>query len=117
MIDIASKHIIPAGVRFNKSLSDTVNTMNQTGVETDVPMDMLRESAHLLSETKKRLIKLTEVTDRATEMEVGREQAVYYYEEVCTAMEALRVPVDELEMIVDKEMWPMPSYGDLLFEV
>ena len=117
MIDIASKHIIPAVLRFNKSLSDTVNTMNQTGVETDVPMDMLRESAHLLSETKKRLIKLTEVTDRATEMEVGRAQAVYYYEEVCTAMEALRVPVDELEMIVDKEMWPMPSYGDLLFEV
>ena len=26
-------------------------------------------------------------------------------------------PVDALEMIVDKEMWPMPSYGDLIFEV
>ncbi len=37
---------------------------------------------------------------------------------VVTAMtEALREPVDELEMIVDKEMWPMPSYGDLIFEV
>ena len=33
------------------------------------------------------------------------------------AMEALREPVDELEMLVDKEMWPMPSYGDLIFEV
>ena len=33
------------------------------------------------------------------------------------AMEALRTPVDELEMIVDKDMWPMPSYGDLLFDV
>ena len=31
-------------------------------------------------------------------------------------MEALRTPVDELEMIVDKEMWPMPSYGDLLLK-
>ena len=30
-------------------------------------------------------------------------------------MDALRAPVDELEMIVDKEMWPMPSYGDLIF--
>ena len=28
-----------------------------------------------------------------------------------------RQPVDKLEMIVDKEMWPMPSYGDLMFEV
>ena len=32
-------------------------------------------------------------------------------------MAELRAPVDTLEMIVDKEMWPMPSYGDLMFEV
>ena len=36
---------------------------------------------------------------------------------VMPSMEALRTPVDELEMIVDKDMWPMPSYGDLLFDV
>ncbi len=29
-------------------------------------------------------------------------------------MDALRAPVDKLEMIVDKEAWPMPSYGDLI---
>ena len=29
----------------------------------------------------------------------------------------LRKPVDRLEGIVDKELWPMPSYGDLMFEV
>ncbi len=32
-------------------------------------------------------------------------------------MEALRRPIDKLEMLVDKEVWPMPSYGDLLFEI
>ncbi len=50
-------------------------------------------------------------------MEAGEEKARYYYFEVTTAMEALRSPVDKLEMIVDKEVWPMPSYGDLIFEV
>ena len=30
-------------------------------------------------------------------------------------MAELRAPVDKLEMIVDKDMWPMPSYGDLMF--
>ena len=50
-------------------------------------------------------------------MEEGRQQAVCYRDEVKAAMEALRTPVDKLEMIVDKEMWPMPSYGDLIFEV
>lgn len=31
-------------------------------------------------------------------------------------MEALRTPVDRLEMLVDKELWPMPSYGDLILK-
>ena len=50
-------------------------------------------------------------------MERGEAQARYYRDEVNVAMEALREPVDKLEMIVDKSMWPMPSYGDLIFEV
>ena len=39
------------------------------------------------------------------------------HDAVMPAMEALRIPVDKLEMIVDKDLWPMPSYGDLIFEV
>ena len=50
-------------------------------------------------------------------MESGRDQAVACHSEVVPAMEALRAPVDRLEMLVDKELWPMPSYGDLIFEV
>jgi glutamine synthetase len=50
-------------------------------------------------------------------MEEGEAQAKFYRDEVTTAMAALRAPVDKLEMIVDKEAWPMPSYGDLIFEV
>ena len=50
-------------------------------------------------------------------MEEGRDQAVFYRDIVKADMDALRAPVDKLEMIVDKDMWPMPSYGDLLFEV
>ena len=46
-----------------------------------------------------------------------KEHAVYYRDEVKSAMDALRAPVDKLEMIVDKDLWPMPSYGDLIFEV
>ena len=50
-------------------------------------------------------------------MDEGREQAVYYRDTVKTVMDELRAPVDKLEMLVDKSMWPMPSYGDLIFEV
>ena len=57
------------------------------------------------------------VTDQAAAMEEGEDQARFYHFDVVPAMEALRVPVDKLEMIVDKEAWPMPAYGDLIFEV
>ena len=47
----------------------------------------------------------------------GREKARFYHSEVCPAMQVLRAPVDHLEMIVDGKLWPMPTYGDLLFNV
>ena len=117
MIDIASKHIIPAVMRFSRNLAGTVNEIKTAGADVTVPMNMLKDTTALLSQTKLALEKLQEAADQAAAMENGREQAEYYHEVVFKDMEELRVPVDKLEMIVDKEEWPMPSYGDLLFEV
>ena len=77
----------------------------------------LNETSDLLTDVKTALAKLVDVTEKGGAMEEGKNQAVFYRDEVKTAMDALREPVDKLEMIVDKEMWPMPSYGDLIFEV
>ena len=44
-------------------------------------------------------------------------QARYYHDTIFTDMSAVREPADKLEMLVAKEDWPMPSYGDLIFEV
>ena len=117
VIDIASKHIIPAVMRFSRNLAGTVNEIKTAGADVTVPMNMLKDTTALLSQTKLALAKLQEAADQAAAMENGREQAEYYHEVVFKDMEELRVPVDKLEMIVDKEEWPMPSYGDLLFEV
>ena len=50
-------------------------------------------------------------------MKNQKEKAFYTKDEICTAMVALRTPVDALETMVDKKAWPMPTYADLLFEV
>ena len=42
-------------------------------------------------------------------------KAIYFHDVIIPAMNELRVPVDTLEMLVEKNAWPMPSYGDLLF--
>lgn len=117
MIDIASKHIIPAVIRGTKTLAETVNAVVQAGVDAEVQRDLLVETSSLLKETKAALTKLEQVTQEASTKEEGKVQAEYFREQVVPAMEALRIPVDRLEMIVDKEIWPMPSYGDLIFEV
>lgn len=117
MIDIASKHIIPAVMRYAKNLAETANEIREAGADDSVPVEILKRLTALLSEARKALLVLKDVARSASSMEAGEKQAHYYHDEVCTAMAALRLPVDELEMIVDKEEWPMPSYGDLLFEV
>ena len=117
MIDMASKQFIPAVIKYSKSLADTVIAVKEAGADASVQSELLTEVSGLLAETKKALEALTTVTNKAAEMEEGEEQARYYHFDVVPAMDALRAPVDKLEMIVDKEAWPMPSYGDLIFEV
>nr|WP_288703102.1 glutamine synthetase III [uncultured Dorea sp.] len=117
MIDMASKQIIPAIIKYTKDLADTVITVKEAGADASVQADLLAEVSGLLTETKKALEALKVVTDQAAAMEEGEDQARFYHFDVVPAMEALRAPVDKLEMIVDKEAWPMPSYGDLIFEV
>ena len=117
MIDIAAKQIIPAVVKYTKELADTVLAVKEAGADASVQAEMLADISGLLTETKAALKKLEAVTEEAAGKEEGKVQSEFYHFSVVTAMEGLRTPVDELEMIVDKEVWPMPSYGDLLFEV
>ena len=118
MIDIASKHIIPAVIQYVTSLANSINQVKQASAAayTGVQEELLVQSADLLKDTKEALRALEAVVAEVPETE-GKEQAFFFMQKVVPAMEALRKPVDELEMIVNKNMWPMPSYGDLLFEV
>ena len=117
MIEIAAKQIIPAVVKYTKELADTVLAVKEAGADASVQAEMLADISGLLTETKAALKKLEAVTEEAAGKEEGKVQSEFYHFSVVPAMEGLRTPVDELEMIVDKEVWPMPSYGDLLFEV
>ena len=119
MIDMAGKQIIPAVIRYTTQLAGSISAVRNACPEADVSTqtELLLESSDLLAETKTALSALEDATARCAAMESGKDQALAYHSEVVPAMEALRTPVDRLEMLVDKELWPMPSYGDLIFEV
>ena len=119
MVDIVTKQIIPAVIRYTTVLAESINSVKAVSAALDVSVQtsLLEKSSILLAETKAAMDKLSGLIAEAEAHEEGRDRAVFFRESVVPAMKALRKPVDELEMIVDKDMWPMPSYGDLIFEV
>ena len=118
LIDITRKQIIPAVIRYTTVLAESVNQVKSAcGADVSTQTQMLLEVSDLLARTRLGLSRLEQAESEGIKMQGGRDRAVYYRDEVSPLMRELRVPIDKLEMLVDKEMWPMPSYGDMLFEV
>ena len=117
MIDMAGKQIIPAVVKYTKVLADSVNAVKAAGADAAVQTDLLKQVSKKLEAMQKALVKLEKAEAKGSAMTDAKEQAFYYKDTVMTAMAELRKPADELEMIVDKELWPLPTYGELMFEV
>ena len=118
MIDMASKQIIPAAIKYTTQLAGSLGAVKNACPEADVSVqtELLVETSALLSDMKVALASLEEALENCSRLE-SAEQAHAYHEKVVPAMDALRAPADRLEMIVDKDLWPFPSYGDLIFEV
>ncbi|MBR5509163.1 MAG: glutamine synthetase III [Lachnospiraceae bacterium] len=117
MIDMAVKQIIPAVIGYTGTLSSIIQTMKSVGVTAVVQTELLTDINKLLEETNGAVRILRELTAEAQGITDNKTRAHFNHDFVVPAMEALRRPVDKLEMLVDKEAWPMPSYGDLMFEV
>ena len=117
MVDMANKMLIPAVVKYTKKLADTVLAVKEAGVDATVQTEMLSEVSEKLVEMKNAVKDLEDITEKAANAEDAQTSAIAYKDEVMAAMAALRKPADELEVIMPKEAWPMPTYGDLIFEL
>ena len=119
MIDIAGKSIIPAVIRYTTRLADSIIKLKTAvaDIEPYAQSSILIDVNEHLKSAKFALENLIKLMDSAGDIVGVDKHARYMREVIVPAMEELRKPIDELEMIVDKDLWPMPSYGDLLFEV
>ncbi|MCR5587092.1 MAG: glutamine synthetase III [Lachnospiraceae bacterium] len=119
MIDMASKQFIPSAIKYTRELAGSINSVREACPEIDlqVQIDILTEVSKLLADAQKALMKLKNRIAESEDMPEGRAKAEYFNHTIFKVMGELRKPIDKLEMIVDKKDWPVPSYGDLLFEV
>ncbi len=119
MIEMAARLYIPAVIRYSKRLAETINSIKATGCDIPVRVqeELLKKLSYLLDEAYSALQKLKEAREEAKSTGNERERAIKFEQDVVPAMKALRRPIDELEVIVDKRFWPVPTYEDLMFEV
>ena len=116
MIDMVGKDILPAVIRYTGELAKTVQSVEMVGMDASVQRELLSRVTVLLRQANAALADLKAKQARASAMS-GEKQARAYHDEVTTAMRLLRAPVDHLEMVVDGKLWPVPTYGELLFNV
>ncbi len=122
MLEMAKKNILPAASKYANKLAQTINLKKEACDQADqtYESEMLKKVSSLTACIYKKTTILEEEVLKAKEIAAEGDSgktAMFYREHVFAAMSQLRACADELEVITPKELWPFPSYGDLLFSV
>ena len=119
MAEMALRDIFPAVISFISALADSIGSVRRCCERADVDVQeaLLLEVSGLLKEAKGALSSLLDALKLADQAPEGRPRAEAYRDRVLPAMAALRDPVDRLETLMPADLWPMPTYGDLLFKI
>jgi glutamine synthetase len=116
-IDMVKRQFIPSATEYATFLADSISSFQAASVPAPVQEDILKKLGSLLSSSYKGLARLEAAVAKAQDTNETVKKAEMYRDKVVTAMQALRTDVDALEMIVPRDMWPIPSYSDLLFKL
>ncbi len=118
-LDMAKKDIVPAVSAYIKELAETAVLVRSVDPELTVSAEteLVKKLSNLLSCFAKKIDILDKAVLGAKEVEGVTEIAVYYKDNVLSAMQELRAVADEMESNMSAKHWPYPSYGTMLFSV
>lgn len=117
MLEMANRDLLPAGMKYTAQLAESVAALKALGVEAGAQAEILKEMSELCASTKANINALQSAVSSAQSCDDVKNCAALYRDSVFTAMATLRESVDAMEVICDSELWPVPSYGELLFSV
>jgi len=116
MAEMISRQILPAAIYYVKRVADTVSALNSAGADSKSTKKTLDKLVVLTSSLRidaDALNESIETLDKMTGDKLIKARA--YMEMVIPIMEDLRKDADKLENMMDANLWPIPTYGDLLF--
>ena len=119
--DLAVNHVIPAAIRYQSLLLDNVYKIQQlfTGAKADSiarrDLGNIEEINDNIEAIKAGVESMVKARHKANRMPDERSKAIEYHDHVLPEMEEIRKHIDDLELMVDNEIWPLPKYRELLF--
>ena len=118
--DMCLNHVIPAAVRYQNVLIENVKGMKDIfGDEylsfCSSEIETLKKISKYINDVSSDVDSLVEARKRANRIEDIAERAKVYSRDVKDMMEKIRISADNLEMLIDDEVWPLPKYRELLF--
>lgn len=113
-LDIAKRQILPASMEYSGRLAEVVNAVKNAGVNAATQKSQLERICDLLGSLEKNIVELEGAVDKAKRKK-GVVQARLYRDCVLETMNAVRAAADELEKLVDADLWPLPTYSEMLF--
>ena len=116
---MVKKNIMAAANDYQYSLAETLNAKAATGlaVDSSVEKKRLEQASKLTFTMDERLEKLEADIEKAKELEDTYELAKFHHDVIFADMNELREVVDELETVVPSDIWPYPTYGEILYSV
>jgi glutamine synthetase len=117
MIHLAAKRYLPAIMSYTTEVAQSITAVESVGGDASVQRSILSEITACLKEAQAALENLRTLYTETDALENVAEMARAYRYKVVPAMDALRAPVDAAELLMNKPAWPVPTYGDLMFEV
>ena len=119
IIDIAKKLVLPASIHYTTRLANSINSIREVdkGLDFSVQKELLDDTLDNIRNLKNNVDALEKKLKYVQSITELANKAKSFKDDIVPIMDKLREYVDRLEMIIDKDMWPMPSYGDLFTEI
>lgn len=119
--DIVKNHIVPVAIRYQSILSENVNRLKKVLPDDVYPrvskeqIEMIVEISERVSLALSNVSKMTEARKVANKIDDIRDKSIAYCDNVKPYFNKIRRSVDQLELLVDNEMWPLPKYREMLY--